>query len=230
MKKILIIEDDEVLLETLGAALESENFKILTTRHGKEGLQLALQEAPDLIVADWVLPGMTGLDICKALRAQGKRVPVILLSGKKKEEVDKVIGLEIGADDYLTKPFGTREFTARVKAVLRRAEERKGKEEELGEVSFGDVTLHFKKQTAHKGGRKIHLTSKEFELLRYLISNEGEVVSRERILNEVWGYDKFPTTRTVDTFLHNLRKKIEDVPSRPRHLLTVPWAGYKFQK
>jgi len=153
--------------------------------------------------------------------------PIIMLSGKKKEELDKVIGLELGADDYLLKPFGPREFLARVRAVLRRS---RPEPAEVEEASFGDVTVNFKRQTATKGKKNVRLTAKEFGLLKLLISHEGEVITRNAILNEVWGYDKFPTTRTVDTFIHNLRHKVEKDPSRPRHLLTVPWSGYKFER
>ena len=150
-----------------------------------------------------------------------------MMTGQKREELDKVLGLEIGADDYLLKPFGIKEFLARVSAILRRTSP---PEIELEESSFGDVTINFKKLTAKKGNNDISFTSKEFGLLKLLISLEGEVVSRPTILNIVWGYDKFPTTRTIDTFIHNIRKKIEDNPSKPIHLLTIPWSGYKFLK
>ncbi len=149
-----------------------------------------------------------------------------MLSGKKKEEIDKVLGLELGADDYLIKPFGPREFLARVKALLRRSRLEPAAPEE---VTFGDVAINFKTQMALKGNTPLRLTAKEFGLLRLLVSHAGEVINRNVILNEVWGYDKYPTTRTVDTFIHNLRKKIEDDPAHPRYLLTVPWSGYKFQ-
>jgi len=137
------------------------------------------------------------------------------------------LGLELGGDDYMTKPFGSRELVARIKAVLRRT---KPEREELEEYSFGDITIHFKKQIALKEERELYLTAKEYGLLKLLIAHEGEVVSRDMILNEVWGYDKYPTTRTVDTFVHNLRKKIEDDPSHPVHIITIPWSGYKFRK
>jgi DNA-binding response OmpR family regulator len=150
-----------------------------------------------------------------------------MLSGKKKEEIDKVLGLELGADDYLLKPFGTKELLARIRAVLRRS---KPEVPEVEECSFGNVYLNFKKQIATKGKKDLSLTAREYALLKLLISQEDEVISRDTILNEVWGYDKFPTTRTVDTFIHNLRQKIEDNPAKPVHLITVPWSGYKFQK
>lgn len=227
MKKILIIEDDEALLQTLTTALELENFKVITVSDGEQGLRMADKEKQDLLLLDWVLPSLSGLEICQQLRARGITTPIIILSGKKKEEIDKVLGLELGADDYLVKPFSTKELIARIKAVLRRT---KPEVAEVEEYSFGDVSINFKRQVAFKGKREIHLTAKEYNLFRLLISHEGEVVSRETILNEVWGYDKFPTTRTVDTFIHNLRKKIEDDPSHPAYLITTPWAGYKFKK
>jgi len=226
MKKILIIEDDEALLQTLTSALELENFKVITASDGEQGLRMADKEKQDLLVLDWVLPSLSGLEICQQLRARGVTTPIIILSGKKKEEIDKVLGLELGADDYLVKPFSTKELIARIKAVLRRT---KPEVAEVEEYSFGDVSINFKKQIAFKGKKEIHLTTKEYDLLKLLISHEGDVVSRETILNEVWGYDKFPTTRTVDTFIHNLRKKIEGDPSHPAHLITTPWAGYKFK-
>jgi len=227
MKKILIIEDDQAFLKTLAAALEIEGFAVISATDGQQGLHLALKDKPDLIALDMVLPSMGGLEVCQKLRENKVQTPVIMISGQKKEEIDKVLGLEMGADDYLLKPFGPREFLARVKAILRRG---KSEPAEPEEFSFGDVHLNFKKQTASKRQKELRLTTREFGLLKTLIAHEGEVVNRNTILNEVWGYDRFPTTRTVDTFVHNVRRKIEDDPSNPKHLLTVPWAGYKFQK
>lgn len=227
MKKILIIEDDEALLQTLRTALELENFEVMSAMDGEEGFERACEKKTDLILLDWVLPSMNGLEVCQNLRKKDINTPIIILSGQKKEEIDKVICLECGADDYLLKPFGTKELIARVKAVLRRT---RAADTEVIEDSFGDIRIDFKKQTTVKGKKEVHLTAKEYSLLKLLINHEGEVVSRETILNAVWGYDKFPTTRTVDTFIHNLRKKIEKDPALPLHLITVPWSGYKFQK
>jgi DNA-binding response OmpR family regulator len=227
MKKILLIEDDEALRKTLAIALEGEGYVVISTGDGREGLGLAQKEKVDLIALDMVLPSLGGLDVCRELREEKVMTPIIMLSGKKKEEIDRVLGLELGGDDYLIKPFGPREFLARVKAVLRRGRPEPGAPDE---VSFGDVSINFKNQTASKGQMPLRLTAKEFALLRLLVSREGEVINRNIILNEVWGYDRFPTTRTVDTFIHNLRKKIENDPGRPRHLLTVPWSGYKFER
>jgi len=227
MKKILIIEDDRTFAETLKIALEPDGLQIDLAFDGDEGLRLTGRRSYDLIVLDVALPGRGGFDLCRELRAKGNWTPLVMISGQKKEEIDKVLGLELGADDYLQKPFGARELLARIRAVLRRGTKSPG---ELEECAFGDVRLDFKTQTATKAGRPVHLTAKEFALLRLLAAHEDEVVGRDRILNKIWGYEKFPTTRTVDTFIHNLRQKIEDDPARPDHLLTVPWSGYKFKK
>lgn len=227
MRKILIIEDDKALIETLVATLETENYKVISASDGEEGFQLACQKNVDLIILDLVLPSLSGMEVCQKLRAKGVMTPIIVLTGEKKEEIDKVLGLELGADDYVTKPFGTKELLARIKAVLRRG---KTETAEMEEYSFGDVYISFKKQIASKAKNELYLTAKEFALLKLLVSHEGEVVSRETILNEVWGYETFPTTRTIDTFIHHLRQKIEDNPSKPTHLITVPWSGYRFKK
>jgi len=227
MKKILIVEDDKALLETLKSFLEIESFKVVSSSDGEEGFRLACQEKIDMILLDFALPSLNGLEICRRLREKRIMTPIIFLTGEKKEEIDKVLGLELGADDYLTKPFGTKELLARIKAVLRRS---RPEAAEIEECSFSDVYINFKKQTASKGKKELYLTAKEFGLLKLLICHEGEVVSRETILNEAWGYDKFPTTRTIDTFIHHLRQKIEDDPAKPVHLITIPWSGYKFQK
>ncbi|MBN1271533.1 MAG: response regulator transcription factor [Candidatus Aminicenantes bacterium] len=227
MKKILIIEDDEALLKALITSLEAENFQVLSATDGKEGFDIASREKADVFVIDMVLPSLDGMEICRRIRSKGVTTPIIFLSGKKKEEIDKVLGLELGADDYIIKPFGIRELIARIRAIQRRVQPEAA---DLEEYSFGSVHIDFKKHLASKENKEIHLTAKELGLLKLLISHEGEVVSRDTILNQVWGYDKFPTTRTVDTFIHNLRQKIEDNPSEPAHLITIPWSGYKFKK
>jgi DNA-binding response OmpR family regulator len=227
MKKILIIDDDRVLRQTLAAALETENYEVAEAGDGREGLNKALQGNYDLVVLDIVMPTLGGLEVCRKLREAGRQVPVIIMSGQKKKEVDKVLGLELGGDDYLTKPFGTDELIARVHAVLRRS---RPEVPEIEDCSFGDVAIDFRKKIATKGGRDLHLTAREFSLLKLLAACEGQVVSRQTILSKVWEYEKFPTTRTIDTFMYNLRRKVEDVPAAPKHLVTVPWSGYKFQK
>ena len=227
MKKILIVDDDSVLRESLAAGLEAEGYSVSQARDGREGLNKATEWRPDLVVLDLVMPQLGGLEVCRKMREAGIESPIIILTGEKKEEIDKVLGLELGADDYMIKPFGMSELVARVHAVLRRGQPQPAG---LEDVTFGGVHLNFKKKTASKAGKVVHLTAKEFDLLELLISREAEVVTRETILNEVWDYDRFPTTRTIDTFIHNLRKKIEDDPANPVHLITVPWSGYKFQK
>jgi DNA-binding response OmpR family regulator len=227
MKKILIIEDDRVLRRVLAAALAAEGFAAAEAADGREGLNKALKGGFDLVVLDVVLPSLGGLEVCRKLREAGRQIPVIVMSGKKKKEVDKVLGLELGGDDYLVKPFGTDEFIARVHAVLRRS---RPEVPEIDDIAFGDVAIDFRGKAATKAGRELRLTAKEFSLLRLLAGCEGQVVSRETILNKVWDYERFPTTRTIDTFVYNLRRKIEDDPSAPKHLLTVPWLGYKFQR
>jgi len=227
MKKILIIDDDRVLRQTLAAALEAERYEVGEAGDGREGLNKALEGSYDLVVLDIVMPALGGLEVCRKLREAGRQIPVIIMSGQKKKEMDKVLGLELGGDDYLTKPFGTDELVARVHAVLRRS---RPEVPEIEDCAFGDVAVDFRKKTATKGGRDLHLTAREFSLLRLLAACEGQVVSRETILGKVWEYEKFPTTRTIDTFMYNLRRKVEDDPSAPKHLVTVPWSGYKFQK
>ncbi|MBM3310185.1 MAG: response regulator transcription factor [Candidatus Aminicenantes bacterium] len=226
-KRLYLVEDDPALRETTSAALEMEGFQVKSAADGEAALEAALREKPDLLILDIMLPGLSGFEVCRLLREKGCASPVIFLSGQKVDEIDKVVGLELGADDYLLKPFGMRELIARVKAVLRRARPEKPAGEEL---VIDDIRVNFKTKTAFKGKKELALTAKEFGLLELLAAHEGEVVGRETILNEVWGYEKFPTTRTVDTFVHHLRRKIEPDPARPVHLLTVPWLGYKFHK
>ena len=226
MKKILVIEDDKAVRRGISDNLTNEHFEVLACGDGKEGYEMARKNAVDLIILDIMLPSMNGNEVCKQLRQDGVQTPILMLTSKK-EEVDKVLGLELGADDYLTKPFGVRELIARIKAILRR---QSAMTVELTELSFGDIHVDFKKQEARKGTKKLKLSSKEFELLRYLAEREGEVVSRADLLEEVWGYEVTPTTRTVDNFILSLRKKIELNPSKPKHLLTVHTAGYKFRR
>lgn len=227
MKKILIIDDDRALRRTLATALEAEGCSVAEAGDGREGLDKALGGRFDLVVLDVVMPSLGGIEVCRKMREAGRQMPVIILSGKKKKELDKVLGLEIGGDDYLTKPFGMDEFLARVHAVLRRS---RPEVPDIDHCRFGDIAVDFRMKAATKAGRELHLTAREFSLLKLLVACEGEVVSRDLILNKVWGYERFPTTRTVDTFVCNLRRKIEDDPSRPVHLVTVAWSGYKFQR
>lgn len=224
MKKVLIIEDDNSTRAGIVEILNNENYTCEESADGLEGLDKALNNKYDLILLDLMLPGKNGLDICRELRNNHIMTPIIILTAKK-EEIDKILGLEIGADDYVTKPFSIRELLARIKAVLRRSDY---DNESSTEVEFGDVRINFKKQELFKSGTQRKLSTTEFKVLHYLILHEGQVVSRNQLLDEVWGYDAFPTTRTVDNYILSLRKKIEDDPSQPVHFLTVPKAGYKF--
>jgi len=224
MKRILIIEDDPAILTGLVDSLSVEHFEVLTAEDGEIGFQKGKTENIDLIILDLILPSKNGIEICKELRANGVTIPILMLTSKK-EEMDKVLGLEIGADDYVTKPFSIRELIARIKALLRRKTELK---KELEDYSFDNIVLDFKKQEAHKDNKTIDLSSMEYNLLKYFIQFEGEVITRHQLLDDIWGYENFPTTRTVDNFILNIRKKIEDDPSHPKHLLTIHKAGYKF--
>ena len=225
MKKILIIEDDPSILKALCASLEEETYEIHTADNGIDGYEKALNNDPDLIVLDLMLPGKGGKEICKDLRDKGILIPILILTSKQ-EEIDKVLLLELGADDYVTKPPALRELRARINALLRRSQGSVKKEIEY--YSFGNHKIDFKGQVAYKGEQVIKLSTKELQVLQFLIQNEGSVVSRDQLLNEVWGYDVYPDTRTVDNFILNLRKKIEDDPANPKHLITTYGAGYKF--
>lgn len=226
MKKILVVEDDQAILKGLTENLEQEHYKVIFAEDGERGYRMAARDNPDLIILDIMLPSKNGYEICQDLRKEKIATPIIMLTGKG-EETDKVLGLELGADDYVTKPFSVRELLARVKAVLRRKFEA---EHEIAEYSFADVYLDFKKMEATKGKKKLDLSAKEFEIMKFFIKREGQVVSRNTFLDEVWGYDVYPTTRTVDNYILSLRKKIESQPSKPKHLLTIHTAGYKFVK
>ncbi len=224
MKHILIIEDDPAISKGLSIALKEASFEVSTETDGLFGLQTAMKQNFDLIILDLMLPGKNGQDVCKELRMAGNKTPIIMLTSKK-EEIDKVLGLELGADDYVTKPFGLHELLARIKAVLRRTQQ----EDPLKDIlQIGKVTVDLKKMTAMKNEQLLKLTAREFELLRFFAEHKNEVVTRNILLDQVWGYDSFPTTRTIDTFILNLRKKIEEDPAQPQHLITVHKLGYRF--
>ena len=226
MKKILIIEDDPSIQKGLNDALTEEHFSVLSALDGEKGYQTAKRENISLIILDLMLPNKNGKEICRDLRKEGVQTPILMLTSKK-QEMDKVLGLEIGADDYMTKPFSIRELIARIKALLRRQSEIHST---ISETQFGDVYADFSKQEATRGKKKLKLSAKEFQLLKYFVEHEGKVVSRDALLDDVWGYDVTPTTRTVDNYILSLRKKIEAIPSKPKHLLTIHTAGYKFVK
>ena len=226
MKKILIIEDEDSIRMAMEDDFRLENYIVDVASDGLEGLAKAANPETDLIILDIMLPGMNGYDICKKLRGQGIKTPIIMLTAKG-QEIDRVLGLELGADDYVTKPFSPRELQARVKAVLRRIE----KEPDVtGNHLFrsGELEVDFRQYQCRKGGKEIRLTAHEFGLLKYLIQNKGRVIDRYELLDEVWGKDVVVSPRTVDTHMANLRKKIEDDPNRSRLIISIRGIGYKF--
>ncbi len=225
MQKILIIDDQPDLLKVLEINLTKEGYQVFKADSGTQGLKMAIQVNPHLILLDVMMPDISGLDVCRELRQKGIDTPIIMLTAKA-EEVDRVVGLELGADDYMTKPFSLHELKARIRARLRRLPPHAG--EKLAKYSFGHIEIDFERFLATSHGKELELTPREFDILRLLIRHRGEVVTRERLLNEVWGYEAFPTTRTVDTHILNLRKKLEEDPSNPKHLISVYGGGYMF--
>lgn len=226
MKKILIIEDDISILNGLKDVLMFKSYDVLTATDGEWGYEAAVKESPDLIILDIMLPKMDGFTLCKKLRDEGNMTPVLMLTARG-EEPDKVQGLDLGADDYVTKPFSLPELLARVRALLRR---RVGEEKQRvppDSIEFGNVIIDFKKYKALKRGKSLSLSPKEFGVLKYLASRVGDVVTRNELLDEVWGYECYPTTRTVDNHIAQLRSKIEENPMDPQNLITVHGVGYK---
>jgi DNA-binding response OmpR family regulator len=226
MNHILIIEDDSAIAQGLSDSLKEENFAVMCEADGEKGYKQAKKQKFDLIILDLMLPSMSGRDVCKNLRSDGIQTPILMLTSKS-DESDKVLGLELGADDYMTKPFSIKELIARVRALLRR---QISVVSTIYECKFGDVYVDFRKQEARKGEKLIEMRVKEFELLKYFMEHEGEVIARAQLLDDVWGYEVAPTTRTVDNYILGLRKKLEKNPSKPKHFLTIHTAGYKFVK
>ena len=222
--KILVVEDEPNMVVGLRDNFEFEGYEVITASDGIEGLERALNESPDLVVLDVMMPRMSGLEVCKQLRAKRASLPIIMLTARG-QEVDKVVGLELGADDYVTKPFSIRELLARVKAVLRRTAVLPKDQEQH---SFGDVEVDLRRCRVVRSGKALDVSSKEFELLKYFICHSGETLSRHRLLEDVWGYEHYPTTRTVDTHLVRLRQKLEPNPEEPQYFLTVHGTGYRF--
>ncbi len=223
MSRVLVIEDDPAILRGVADNLKFESYEVLTATDGETGHRLIREKRPDLIILDLMLPKLSGYELCRKVREQGCATPILMLTARG-EETDRVVGLDLGADDYVTKPFSVRELLARVRALLRRTHPQKTLPDEL---QFEDVVVDFRGYEARKGGQLLDLTRKEFQVLRLLASRAGEVVSREELLNEVWGHESYPTTRTVDNHIASLRAKLEANPGDPRHLLTVHGVGYK---
>jgi two-component system alkaline phosphatase synthesis response regulator PhoP len=224
MKRILVIEDEPQMLLGLRDNLELEGYEVVTASDGDEGLQKAASLQPDLVILDVMLPRKNGFDVCRELRARSIATPVVMLTARN-QETDKVLGLELGADDYVTKPFSITELLARVRAVLRRTGSR---QITADTYRIGELEIDFRLHQARRGKQRVEFTAREFELLRYFVTHTGQIVTREQILNEVWGYEEFPTTRTIDNFVAKLRQKIERSPHAPEHILTIHGSGYKF--
>jgi two-component system alkaline phosphatase synthesis response regulator PhoP len=224
MWNILLVEDDPALLIALQRGFEFEGHAVEVARDGEAALRQATEKVFDLMVLDVMLPKLSGYDVCQRLRHAGNLLPVIMLTARD-QEIDKVLGLKMGADDYLTKPFSFMELLARVEAILRRIKRAVIVTEQY---QFGDVTVNFAALEAAKAGQPINLSQREFRLLKYFIEHRGEVVTRDQLLDSVWNYDRFPLSRTVDMHIAKLRQKIETLPSHPGWLITVHGAGYKF--
>ena len=220
---VAVIEDDDSVRSALKANLELDGFQVVTASDGEAGVALVQATMPDLIILDVNMPKKDGLQTCKELRASGISTPHVLLTSRN-QEVDKVLGLDLGADDYLAKPFGMMELIARARALLRRAQPT----QEVERVKFDDVVVDFRAYKAQRAEEALQLSAREYRLLRYLVAKRGEVVTRDELLDEVWGYNSYPTTRTVDNHIAKLRQKLESNSDEPRHILTVHGVGYKF--
>lgn len=224
MHNVLLVEDDASLVVALKRGFELEGYTAEVARDGEAALQQVEAQAFDVMILDVMLPKLSGLDVCQRLRHTGNAIPIIMLTARG-QEIDKVLGLKIGADDYLTKPFSFMELIARIEAILRRVHRRS---EVTMQYQFGDVALNFAALEATKAGHPLNLSQREFRLLKYFIEHRGEVVTRDQLLDAVWGYDRFPLSRTVDMHIAKLRQKIEALPSHPAWLITVHGSGYKF--
>ena len=222
MQTVLVIDDDAALRDTIGLMLENEGFRPSLADDGKSGYKQALTIRPDLMLVDLRMPGLSGIEVCKQIRAAGLKTPLIVLSAIG-DEMDKVLLLEIGADDYVVKPFGTRELLARIRALLRRSSP-----EENKVLNFANVEVDLTRRSVAKGGEDLKLTRAEYNLLTYFLQNPDRALTRDMILNSVWGYESFPNTRTVDAHVVRLRQKLEPDVTCPRHFLTVHGVGYRF--
>lgn len=223
-RRILLVEDEPSLVLTVSDRLLSEGYRVETAGDGNTALSRALAEPFDLIVLDIMLPGRDGLEVCRELRARGTQTPVLMLTARS-QVVDRVVGLKLGADDYLTKPFEMAELLARVEALLRRA---RVPATPAGTYSFGDVLVDFRRAEVLRGGQPVPISALEFKLLAYFIENRGALLTRDELLDKVWGYDAMPVTRTVDVHVGSLRQKLEPNPSHPEFILTVHRRGYRF--
>lgn len=223
--RVLVVEDEPQMQVILRDNLEYEGYEALGAETGEKGVELAFQTQPDLILLDLMLPGMSGYEVCRKLRDGGLPMPIIIITARN-AEMDRILGLELGADDYVGKPFSVREVMARVKVQLRRRAN--SAEREPDEFKFGEITVDLRHHQARRRSRRIELSGREFELLRYFVMHRGEMVSRQQLLTDVWGYSSMPLTRTVDNFIAKLRRKIERDPQNPQHILTMYGTGYRF--
>jgi two-component system alkaline phosphatase synthesis response regulator PhoP len=226
-KKILLAEDERGLVLTLTDRLKSEGYEVESVGNGDDALKRASDEAFDLVVLDVMLPGRSGLDVCRELRSRGSEIPVLFLTARG-EVADKVVGLKLGGDDYIVKPFDMMELTARIEALLRRADTLPDAKKAPAHYAFGDVTVDFRQVEVTRNGERVELSALEFKLLKYFIENRGATLSRDELLNRVWGYDAMPYSRTVDVHVSSLRQKIEPNPSKPHYIVTVHRVGYRF--
>ena len=224
MTRILVVEDDTSILRGLVDNLEYESYEVITATDGEAGYRLIQEKEPDLVILDLMLPKLSGYELCRKVRDEGVTTPILMLTARG-EEADQVLGLDLGADDYVTKPFSIRELLARIRAILRRSQPSHTMPDEL---CVDDVVVNFLRYEARKGDKELKLTRKEYSVLQALAMRAGEAVTRDELLDEVWGYDSYPTTRTVDNHIASLRAKLEDDPSQPRHLLTIHGVGYKW--
>jgi DNA-binding response OmpR family regulator len=221
---ILVIEDDPAIRLGLRKSLGYEGYRVMEAADGERGLEAVFEDRPDLVVLDLMLPRLNGFEVCRTIRKHDRTIPILILSAKD-QEPDKIMGLDLGADDYITKPFSTRELAARIKAALRRSQAHEGFE---AIYEFGQIRVDVPGQRLEVRGESVEVSNREFRLLRYLIENRGRVLSRDQILNKVWGYDYEGTARTIDNFINKLRSKIEADPAEPIYILTVRGVGYKF--
>jgi DNA-binding response OmpR family regulator len=224
MTKVLAIEDDPAILRGLSDNLRFEGYDVITASDGETGYHLQRERKPDLIVLDLMLPRMSGFEFCRKLRGEHIHTPILMLTARS-EELDRVLGLDLGADDYVTKPFSVRELMARVRALLRRSQPRTDLPDDL---RFGSAEIDFRSYEARRNGEPVEMTRKEFAILRLLASRSGEVVTRDDLMNEVWGCESYPSSRTVDNHVAGLRAKLERDSSQPEHIKTVHGVGYKF--
>jgi DNA-binding response OmpR family regulator len=226
MTKILIVEDEPAMLQGLKDNLELEDYNVDTANNGKDGLEKIRNNSFDLVLLDVMMPGMSGFEVCKTVRKENNKTPIILLTAKG-EEIDKVLGLELGADDYITKPFSLRELLARIKTILRRTGETSEKAKETSNIVIGKLTVNLSNYEAFSENEEVKMSHKEFELIKYLWNHKNQAISRSELMDTVWGIESDVTTRTVDNFIVKLRQKIENNPNEPKIIITVHGTGYK---